>query len=286
MGFERFSLVNALKLQERIMVVSDGTGDTAENYVQAVLAQFKLPDTKVTRHPKIQSEAEFRKLLDSIKAPYLVAYTFAAQDLRKKAWSLIRDRKLTGIDLLYPAVEIFSSFLQANPTQATGALHSTQASDYFERIEAIEFTVKHDDGMKLNELSKADIILVGVSRSSKTPTSIFLAHKGYKVANVPLVPGIDEPKELLEAHGLGVPIIFLTIGPLDLERIRKVRFQNLGKKDVASSDNYINAERIREELEAAHQLARRHGWPILDVTDKAIEESASEILLLVNARSS
>jgi len=278
--------VNAVKLQERIMVVSDGTGDTAESYVQAVLAQFKLPDTKVTRHPKIQSKTEFRKLLDSIKAPYLVAYTFAAQDLRKKAWSLIRDRKLTGIDLLYPAVEIFSSFLQTNPTQATGALHSTQASDYFERIEAIEFTVKHDDGMKLNELSKADIVLVGVSRSSKTPTSIFLAHKGYKVANVPLVPGIDAPKELLDAHEQGVPIVFLTISPIDLERIRKVRFQNLRKKDVASSDNYINAERIREELESARQLARRHGWPILDVTDKAIEESASEILLLVNARSS
>ena len=278
--------MNAVKLQERIMVVSDGTGDTAESYVQAVLAQFKLPDTKVTRHPKIQSKTEFRKLLDSIKAPYLVAYTFAAQDLRKKAWSLIRDRKLTGIDLLYPAVEIFSSFLQTNPTQATGALHSTQASDYFERIEAIEFTVKHDDGMKLNELSKADIVLVGVSRSSKTPTSIFLAHKGYKVANVPLVPGIDAPKELLDAHEQGVPIVFLTISPIDLERIRKVRFQNLRKKDVASSDNYINAERIREELESARQLARRHGWPILDVTDKAIEESASEILLLVNARSS
>ncbi|PIR22431.1 MAG: hypothetical protein COV44_08015 [Deltaproteobacteria bacterium CG11_big_fil_rev_8_21_14_0_20_45_16] len=286
MGYGRFSLVNAVKLQERIMVVSDGTGDTAESYVQAVLAQFKLPDTKVTRHPKIQSKTEFRKLLDSIKAPYLVAYTFAAQDLRKKAWSLIRDRKLTGIDLLYPAVEIFSSFLQTNPTQATGALHSTQASDYFERIEAIEFTVKHDDGMKLNELSKADIVLVGVSRSSKTPTSIFLAHKGYKVANVPLVPGIDAPKELLDAHEQGVPIVFLTISPIDLERIRKVRFQNLRKKDVASSDNYINAERIREELESARQLARRHGWPILDVTDKAIEESASEILLLVNARSS
>lgn len=273
------------KLQGRIAVLSDGTGETAETFVNAILAQFKIQQQKIQRHPQIKSEAQLEKLIAEFEPPFLVTYTFASEKLRKAAWALVRDRGLTGIDLLYPAVEIFSSFLQESPTQERGAFHTTQAEDYFQRIEAIEFTVKHDDGMKMNELHLADLILVGVSRSSKTPTSIYLAHKGYKVANVPLVPGIELSPDLIRASESGIPVIFLTINAMDLERIRKVRFQNLGAR-LSRSDNYISSVKIREELEATRQLARRHKWPILDVTDKAIEETASEILLLVTHKSS
>lgn len=273
-------------LHERIAVLSDGTADTAETYVKAILAQFKVANPKIVRYPKIKSIAELKIILKKFEKPYLVSYTFASENLRKMAWSLIRDAGLTGIDLLYPAVEIFSNFLKENPTQETGAFHTTQAENYFQRIEAIEYTVKHDDGMKLDELHQAELILVGVSRSSKTPTSIYLAHKGYKVANVPLIPRIEPPKELMDASAAGTPVMFLTISAMDLERIRKVRFQNLGATPKKHSDHYIDAERIREELEHTKKLARRHNWPIINVTDKAIEETASEILLLLSSKRS
>jgi len=273
------------KAQDRIAVLSDGTGETAETFVNAILAQFKIKQPKVSRHPQIKTEAQLAKIIKEFEPPFLVTYTFASEKLRKAAWALVREHGVTGIDLLYPAVEIFSVFLQQSPTQERGAFHTTQAEDYFQRIEAIEFTVKHDDGMKMDELHLADLILVGVSRSSKTPTSIYLAHKGYKVANVPLVHGIELSPDLIKASQSGIPIVLLTINALDLERIRKVRFQNLGAR-LTQSDNYISSVKIREELQATRQLARQHGWPIIDVTDKAIEETASEILLLVNDKGS
>jgi regulator of PEP synthase PpsR (kinase-PPPase family) len=265
-------------LVSRVAILSDGTGETAESFVRAVMAQFKKEDSKLIRIPSIKSEIELQQALDRFEPPYLIAYTFASEKLRKSAWGVIRERQLIGIDLLYPAIEIFSDFLKINPSGKTGALHSTQALGYFERVEAIEFTVKHDDGMRLQDLHTADIILVGVSRSSKTPTSIYLAHKGYRVANVPLVPGIDPAIEIFEAQKLGVPVICLNICFSDLERIRKSRVSNLGK---FHENEYTDALRIKDELEASQKIARRHRWPIIDVTDKAIEETASEILLLI-----
>jgi regulator of PEP synthase PpsR (kinase-PPPase family) len=197
---------------------------------------------------------------------------------------MTRQLGFPSLDLLYPAVDIFAQFLNENPTEKVGALHSTQARDYFQRIEAIEFTVKHDDGMRLAELHQADLILVGVSRSSKTPTSIYLAHKGYRVANVPLILNIEPPSELVTAHQMGVPIVCLTIREGDLERIRRTRFLNLGATGKKSEDQYVAIEQISEELKAAQHLARKHGWPLIDVTDRAIEETASEILLRVEGK--
>ncbi len=207
--------------------------------------------------------------------------------MRKKAWALIRENGLTGLDLFYPAVEIFAQFLKSDPSQEAGLLHSASAEHYFDRVDAIEFTVRHDVGMRSDDLPEADLILVGVSRSSKTPTSIYLAHKGFRVANVPLVRGIPVPPQLYDASKAGVPVVCLTIREKDLERIRKSRFQNLAptaampsvmKKDA----QYVDLERIREELKEAQALARKNNWPVIDVTDKAIEETASEILLHIN----
>ncbi|TVQ77679.1 MAG: kinase/pyrophosphorylase [Bradymonadales bacterium] len=271
-------------LRQQIVILSDSTGDTAEGFVRAVLAQFQSSDVDIKRIPNIESERALRKSLESITQRALIVYTFASPELRKTAWSLTRELSYTGLDLLYPAVEIFSEFLGSSPSQQAGALHSVLARDYFRRIEAIEFTVKHDDGMRLNEIHLADIILVGVSRSSKTPTSIYLAHKGYRVANVPLVLGIPEPKELLTAHEKKVPVACLTIHESDLERIRRTRFINLGAKTKQSEDHYLAIDQICAELKAAQQLARKYGWPIIDVTDRAIEETASEILLLINGK--
>lgn len=270
-------------LSNRVAILSDGTGETAEAFVQAVMAQFQKEDSPIIRIPSVKSEMDLRNALERFKPPYLIAYTFASEKLRKLAWGVIREKQLIGIDLLYPAVEIFSDFLKINPSEQTGALHSTRSLGYFERVEAIEFTVKHDDGMRLQDLHLADIVLVGVSRSSKTPTSIYLAHKGFRVANVPLVPGIEPAREIFEAQKLGVPVICLSIQFSDLERIRKSRVVNLGKF-TQSENEYTDVLRIKDELEASQKMARRHTWPIIDVTDKAIEETASEILLLIQRK--
>ncbi len=265
---------------ERIAIISDGTCDTAETYVRAILAQFNRSEADLVRIPKIREEQDLMKALDKFHPPYLIAFTFATERLRKLMWTETKRRNLLSIDILYPAVDLFAKFFHTDPTQAFGALHSTQAINYFERMEAIEFTVKHDDGMRLSDLFQAEIILTGVSRTSKTPTSMYLAHKGYRVANVPLVFGIEPSEVLIKAHQAGVPIIALTLEAGYLEKIRRARFQRLGTSS-SQSDTYVDLKRIVEELEAAHKLARRNKWPILDVTNKAIEETASEILLLV-----
>jgi len=268
----------------RILILSDSTGDTAETFVRAILAQFGRARAELQRVPSIIEEEDLIAALKGIESPYLVTYTFASEDLRKRAWSLVREKNLTGLDLFYPAVEVFSKYLQVNPSQEAGLLHSAKADHYFDRVEAIEFTVKHDDGMRIEDLPQADLILIGVSRSSKTPTSIYLAHKGLRVANVPMVRGIETPIQLLEAAKAGVPIVCLTIREKDLERIRKSRFQVLAPQHrvppaLSKDQTYVDIERIREELLETRKLARRFNWPVIDVTDKAIEETASEILL-------
>lgn len=271
------------KGNERIAVISDGTCDTAENYVRAILAQFHRAEVDIARLPKLRTTEAVISALDKLNPPYIVAYTFGTEELRKKVWAEIKRRGLTGIDILYPAVEIFAQFLQTPPTDVQANLHSTQSVMYFERMEAIEYTVKHDDGQKLSELGEAEIILTGVSRTSKTPTSMYLAHKGFKVANVPLVPGIDPPEPLLVAHRAKVPVFMLTLDARALEKIRRSRFEKLGTSPQ-QGDTYVNPDRIHEELQGARALARRFQWPMIDVTNKAIEETASEILQLVSPK--
>lgn len=277
---------DASHLEDKILILSDSTGDTAESFVRAILAQFGRTRVRLKRVPNIANEQQLTEALKNVTSPQLVIYTFAAEQLRKLAWALVRERNLTGLDLFYPAVEIFANFFMANPSQEAGLLHSMQAENYFDRVEAIEFTVKHDDGMKLDDLKDADLILVGVSRSSKTPTSIYLAHKGYRVANVPMVPGIDIPDQLVKASQSGVPVVCLSIRENDLERIRRTRFQNLvphpQRIKRGSDEQYLDPEKIRDELRFVRELARKHRWPIIDVTDRAIEETASEILVLVS----
>lgn len=277
--------------EERILILSDSTGDTAETFVRAILAQFGKAQAQLKRVPNIQNETDLLKAVTSVQSPYLVTYTFASENLRKKAWSLIRENGLTGLDLFYPAVEVFSTFLKRDPSQEAGLLHSASADYYFDRVDAIEFTVKHDDGMRLEDLDQADVILIGVSRSSKTPTSIYLAHKGLRVANVPMVPGIPTPPELIHAAQARIPIVCLTIREQDLERIRKSRYQNLAPthripKALHQDAHYIDREKIRVELLETQKLARQFGWPVIDVTDKAIEETASEILLYITEQRS
>ncbi len=268
---------------ERIAVISDGTCETAENYVRAILALFNKSHIELSRFPRVRQEGELIRTLDQLTPPFLVVYTFATEQLRKTIWSEIKKRGLRGYDILYPALPLFAEFLESTPTEKQGNLHTVEAVNYFDRMEAVEYTVKHDDGLRMGDLQDANIILTGVSRTSKTPTSMYLAHRGYRVANVPLVPGVEPSGTIIQAHDAGVSVILLTIEAGALERIRRSRFRRLGTAPN-HSDTYVDLKTIVEELEAAHQLARRHKWPIIDVTNKAVEETASEILLLVDSK--
>lgn len=263
---------------ERIALISDGTCDTAEHFVRAILAQFNRTEAELVRVPRVRTETQVEEALDKLTPPFLVAYTFAKEQLRKSMWAELKKRKLIGLDILYPAIDIFAEFLKDDPSQKTGMLHSMKAENYFERIEAIEFAVKHDDGLRSDDLSDADLILTGVSRTSKTPTSMYLALKGFKVANVPLVNGIEPPPGLLNAQKRGVTVVLLIIDASSLQRIRRSRFDRLGVEDTGE-DTYTDQRIIRDELQSSLALARHHGWHVIDVTNKAVEETASEILL-------
>ncbi len=256
-----------------IFVLSDGTGETAEKLVQACIIQFGESHAHVTRFKSLKSLIQIDAILDEAKErKALVVYTIVQKDLREGVAKSARVKNLRCLDLLGPLLMSLSELLRREPDLKPGLLHEVN-EDYFRRIEAIEFTVKHDDGSNPDNLIQADIVLVGVSRSSKTPLSIFLSHKGWKVANVPLVKGIDPPKALFEIDQF--KIIGLIIDPEALAKIRKERLIRMGRDP---SGHYASLTNIRDEIEWVRALySRNRRWPIFDVTNKALEETAAEI---------
>jgi [pyruvate, water dikinase]-phosphate phosphotransferase / [pyruvate, water dikinase] kinase len=263
-----------------IFVLSDGTGETAHKLVQAALVQFPDKDPLVSRFKSLKSELQIQSILEEARqANAVVVYTVARPDLRAHVEQLIQEYQIKSVDMLGPILNRFSELLGVEPDLRSGLLHEVN-EDYFKRIEAIEFTVKHDDGSSPDNLQNADIILVGVSRTSKTPLSVFLSHKGWKVANVPLVKGIEPPTTLFEVDQ--DKIIGLMIDPEALAKIRKERLSRMGRDPTGS---YASLQHIHEEIEWVRQLyTRNRRWPIFDVTNKALEETAAEIERTIEAR--
>lgn len=257
----------------QIFLLSDGTGETVEKTVKAALTQYMNESVRLRKFKNLRSADAVVSILDEAKRiKAIVVYTIVSPEVRNALGEGVRERGLSAVDLLGPMLTAFSSHFKSMPASIPGLLHEVN-EEYFKRIEAIEFTVKHDDGALASDLEKADIVLVGVSRTSKTPLSVFLAHKGYKVANVPLVKGIEPPESLFKIDQR--KIIGLTINPESLMEIRKQRLAKLGK-DL--SDSYANISQIRGEMEWALELFSRHRrWPVFDVTNKALEETATEI---------
>ncbi len=263
-----------------IFVLSDGTGETAEKLVQATLIQFGESLAHVTRFKSLKNISQATAILEEAKErKALVVYTVVQEDLRASIAKNGRTKGVRCLDLLGPLLIGLSELLRREPALEPGLLHQVN-EDYFRRIEAIEFTVKHDDGSNPDNLEQADIVLVGVSRSSKTPLSIFLSHKGWKVANVPLVKGIEPPKALFEVDQS--KIVGLIIEAEALAKIRKERLIRMGRD---ASGNYASLTTIRDEIEWIRQLySRNRRWPVFDVTNKALEETASEIERSITAR--
>ncbi|MFZ5965902.1 MAG: pyruvate, water dikinase regulatory protein [Bacillota bacterium] len=256
-----------------IYVVSDSIGETAEQVIKAAISQFECKDFETRKFPYISDEEQIKEIfMEASHENCIVVFTMVVPFLRKAMMELASTYHVPIIDIMTPILDSLSDVLKAEPRKEPGLIRKLDEK-YFKKIEAIEFAVKYDDGKDPRGLKKADIILLGVSRTSKTPLSMYLAHKNLKVANIPLVPEVPVPKELFEVSAR--KIIGLTTNPIKLNEIRQERLKALGLKNEA---NYANMNRILEELDYAEALMKRLGCPIIDVSTKAVEESASIIL--------
>ena len=269
-----------VSLPKPIFVVSDGTGDTAEKVVRAALHQFNGYLVHMQVFPNITERAQLERLfVRASQQNALVATTLVRSDMREAAKELSRQHRVKNVELLGQLLAQMTQFLEAPPEGVPGRMH--QADDrYFERVEAVEFTVKADDGKEPRLMKQADILLLGVSRTSKTPLSVFLAHKGYKVSNVPIVLDRNLPDML---HEVDQNRIFaLTIDP---ESLRDIRYQRMETMKMPGRTNYSDMDYILAELEWAEALFRKQpSWPVIDVTRKAVEETAAIILKILGDR--
>ncbi|MGI9548680.1 MAG: pyruvate, water dikinase regulatory protein [Bdellovibrionales bacterium] len=266
-----------------IQLLSDGTGETALAVLKSVLIQYEYEDyVKISKHRSIKTKEQIESILQKISQKkedqiHLVVYTLIMPESRKCLKDLCKKYKIRGVDLLEELIDILDKTLTSKKKQA-GILRLVN-EDYFKRIEAMDFFLKHDDGQLTNELEDADIILVGVSRTSKTPLSLYLSNKGWKVANIPLVYNIDPPKNLFEVDQKKV--IALTIDPNYLFKIRKNRLEKFGYDPGGS---YADKDKVYREVTEIQSLFQKHRWPVINVTDRALEETAAEIIRIVSMR--
>lgn len=259
-----------------IYVVSDSVGETAEKVVRAAAIQFNSDITEFRREPFISEKSQIDKIIKEAKEHNsLIAYTIVLPDLKKALEEECDKHNIPRVDILGPLIEAISKIAPTTPKFEAGLIHKMD-EHYFRRVEAVEFAVKYDDGKDSRGILKADVVLVGVSRTSKTPLSMYLAHKNYKVANVPLVPEIPPPKELFEIPSKKV--VGLTADPAKLNQIRQERLKTLG---LDSKANYASMERILQELEYADRIMKKIGCPVIDVSTKAVEETASIIIQIL-----
>lgn len=257
-----------------IHIMSDGTGETAEKVVRAALRQFRGQVVKVTVHGNVTGMDALPAILRQVAIEDgLLVSTLVSADMRIAVAEAATKHNVRHTDILGNVLDQLGSFLHAKPAGVPGLLHEVN-DRYFRRIEAVEFTVKADDGKEPRMLSQADIILVGVSRTSKTPLSTFLAHKGFKVGNVPLVLDKPPPSQLFEVDQN--KIFALDIDPEILRNIRHERIRAMG---LSSATSYSDLDYILAELEFARDLfAGNPEWPVIEVTNRALEETAATIL--------
>jgi regulator of PEP synthase PpsR (kinase-PPPase family) len=261
-----------------IDVLSDSTGETAEKVVRAALLQFPEAGTQIRLHTRVRTKEVARPVVErTAREGGLLVFTVVSPELREFVHGMTAELKIEAIDVIGALIGKLGTFLEREPINLPSALLPL-SEEYFRRIEAVEFAVKSDDGKEPRNFKKADIVLVGVSRTSKTPLSTILAQRGLKVANSPLVLGVNPPPELMEA----ARIVGLTIGLDQLCEIRQARLRQLG---MPSETNYAMREHVRQELDFANQLFQKHpDWPVIDVTGRAIEETAVIILEAMKER--
>jgi len=257
---------------KKIYIISDATGQSGLHILRAALVQFEQSHTKIILYHDIDSKASLRKILDqAATSKALIAFTFVKKEMRDYATDYCIKNGVFHLDILGPLINNLASYLRMEPLETPSLLRKVDER-YFKRIDAIEYTLGHDDGRGVERLKEAAIVIVGLSRTSKTPTSFYLAQEGYKVANVPIVPGIPLPDELFEIDQH--KIVCLTIDP---EVLQKVRIARQRRSRLKSS--YSDFKKIAAEVEYVWDLIKKHrSWKVVDTTNKSIEETAWEII--------
>ena len=264
------------KRRFHLHLVSDATGETINSVARACLVQFEGIDPVEHTWTLIRTSGQMDKVLAAITANSgIVLFTMVNEDLRSQLREGCRKLQVPCIPVLDPVIGALAGFLGLQASGRPGGQHELDA-EYFARIDAMTFALAHDDGQSARNYDEADVILVGVSRTSKTPTCIYLANRGIKAANVPIVPGCPVPPELMNArHPL---VVGLTKDPGQLIQIRRNRLRLLAQDDQT---DYVDPESVREEVAQARRLCAEHSWPVLDVTRRSIEETAAAIIQLL-----
>jgi [pyruvate, water dikinase]-phosphate phosphotransferase / [pyruvate, water dikinase] kinase len=267
--------------KETVYIVSDSIGETAELMVKAVASQFFDQEIEIKHFSYVEDKQDINNVITVSKySNSIVAYTIVLQDLKQYLDHRAAEEGVIAVDLMHPLMDAFTQKFDMQPNRQPRQMRKLD-ENYFKRVEAIEFAVKYDDGQEVRGLKQADIVLIGVSRTSKTPLSMYLANKQFKVANVPLIPEIPPPQEIFT-----IPrkkCIGLVISPEKLNDIRRERLKSLG---LTNSANYASLDRIFEEMTCAENIMKKIGCPIIDVSHKAIEETADVILAMFNKRGS
>ncbi len=261
-------------------LVSDSTGETLITVARAAAAQYINAAPVEHVYPAVRTNKQLDRVLSEIEeSPGVVLYTLLDQDLIGRLEAKCHELGLPCLSILGPVLRLFQAYLGAESTHKVGAQHILNA-EYFKRIDALNYTMMHDDGQLADDLENADVILLGVSRTSKTPTSIYLANRGVKTANVPLVPGVPTPPNL---ESLRRPLVVgLFASPERIVQIRQNRL--LGLNVHRDDDQYIDRQAVAEEVAFSRRLCAKHNWPLIDVTRRSIEETASAVMSLLAER--
>ncbi len=264
----------------RIILVSDGTGETAAQMTKAAMVQFSNQNVYFTRYKNVRNEAQIEAICeDAATHRDLLIYTIVSPQFRAFLVGKAIEKGIPCVDLLGPLLKGLAGYFGLEPKSIAGLLHDVNER-YFDRIAAMEYTIAHDDGKDVTGLEKADLVILGISRTSKTPLSMYLSHQGWRVANIPLIQGFGVPKEVYAIDQRRV--VGLTIDAQDLATIRRARLERLGQNN---GGEYADLDKVNQEIEYANEIFRKNRkWPVFNVTGKALEETASEIIKLMAAR--
>ena len=257
-------------------LISDSTGETLSTAGRAAAAQYTKWRAVEHMTPMVRNAEKLEKALAGVDAtPGIVLYTLVDKKLEGMLIARCKALGVPAVNVLEPVIQVFDGFLGDTMSGRSGAQHALD-DDYFDRLEAVQFAMAHDDGNVPDDIEEADIILIGISRTSKTPTSIYLAQRGYKTFNIPLVPGVDLPPSLFEAKR---PIVVALVA--SAERILQIRENRLLAFDRDSTgDIYVDRASIQEELAHTRRLCKQNNWPMIDVSKRSVEETAAAILAL------
>lgn len=256
-----------------VFAVSDGTGTTAERVIRAALTQFP-PGVEVRRVGEVRTPEQVRAVVrEAAGSRALIVHTLVSADLREVMFEEGRRHHVQTLDLMGPLLERLSDLLGTPPLARPGLY---RMEDFNRRIEAVDFALRHDDGQNVDELVHAEIVLVGVSRTGKTPLSVYLAYRGWLVGNVPIVLGVTPPPILSRLPRARV--VGLTVEPVRLAQLRQARARRIG----SPAGDYADLRHVRAEVVYALDLFHRHGWQVVDMTSKPVEEAAAEVVALVS----